>query len=259
MKRYIFFLLLTFVLLAGETAKCVWAVDGDTIYVLRKGKRYKVRLLGVNAPELDSHNPYLRRWAREALFYTASMVVGRRVELEYDREKFDEYGRLLAYVRVKEGLLSKLLIKEGLAWVYRRKEYRLQKELLELERKVKRKKIGLFGDRIREGGREEIKEGRYYLVKGKVKAVKNYRRMLKLILFNGLKLLIHKSSFYASAKNKGVHPGELFLLIRRYYWNIRDFPYRFKEGDKLIVKAGVRLHPTGKEAHIIFYDQLSFH
>jgi endonuclease YncB( thermonuclease family) len=87
--------------------------DGDTIDVSNIGR---VRLLGIDAPEigrgLDTSAPFSRE-AREKL---ASLVLGRWVRLEQDGPVSDAYNRRLAYVIREDGVLvNAVLLREGLA------------------------------------------------------------------------------------------------------------------------------------------------
>jgi len=89
--------------------------DGDTI-LLQEGRR--VRLLGINAPEIESRykteeagGAIARDWLREH-------IEGRKVRLEFDKERYDPYKRSLAHVFTVEGEhLNLRLVQEGLAVV----------------------------------------------------------------------------------------------------------------------------------------------
>ena len=75
-------------------------VDGDTVEVEVGGRKEKVRLIGVNCPELS--HPGLgiaeQPFGREAAEYTRKRLEGQVVWLEPDVSERDRYGRLLAYV-----------------------------------------------------------------------------------------------------------------------------------------------------------------
>jgi endonuclease YncB( thermonuclease family) len=75
-------------------------VDGDTVEVEVGGRKEKVRLIGVNCPELS--HPGLgiaeQPFGREAAEYTRKRLEGQVVWLERDVSERDRYGRLLAYV-----------------------------------------------------------------------------------------------------------------------------------------------------------------
>ncbi len=83
-----------------RTATVGYVVDGDTIH-LEGGE--KVRLVGVNAPELHSSNPDERRRADEAKKFVENFCpVGKIIGLDVDDlEREDAYGRTLAVVYVK--------------------------------------------------------------------------------------------------------------------------------------------------------------
>lgn len=78
------------------TGRCrvVRIVDGDSIECVLQGKRERLRLLGIDAPELRQE-PFGRR-ART--FLQEVMPLRASVQLEMDVRERDRYGRLLAYV-----------------------------------------------------------------------------------------------------------------------------------------------------------------
>jgi len=107
-------------------AEVVRVIDGDTIEVkiialanpiegLTEGATYRVRYIGVDAPEYG-----------EAGFEVATninrlLVEGRTVYLELDQTKWDKYNRLLAYVYLdKEGhfMVNLALVTSTLFRVY---------------------------------------------------------------------------------------------------------------------------------------------
>ena len=75
-------------------------VDGDTFDIALAGgsdcggSAERVRMLGIDAPELSSNDCYADT-ASEAL---ADLIDGREVELTFDVDCTDVYGRTLAYV-----------------------------------------------------------------------------------------------------------------------------------------------------------------
>lgn len=85
-----------------ETVAAVvqYAVDGDTLAVtMPDGSEERVRLIGVNTPELGADpEPY----GTEAAAYTAVAIEEQTVYLETDIETRDRYGRLLACVWTAE-------------------------------------------------------------------------------------------------------------------------------------------------------------
>jgi micrococcal nuclease len=84
-----------------------WVVsvhDGDTVtvdldlgcHVWLKGER--IRLLGINAPEITGETKYSGLASRDAL---AAVVLGKMVELETVRDKREKYGRYLGILRAE--------------------------------------------------------------------------------------------------------------------------------------------------------------
>ncbi len=93
-------------------------VDGDTIEIELDGERERVRYIGIDTPESDDPRPIVRRLARRATEANAELVAGRRLRLEFDVERRDRYGRLLAYVWVGDTLVNERLVREGHARVF---------------------------------------------------------------------------------------------------------------------------------------------
>lgn len=102
------------------------AVDGDTLQ-LENGQR--LRLIGIDTPEMhesaklykDSQRikqdaGYIKELGRRAYEFTKGLVEGRRVSLEFDVERRDKYGRLLAYAYLKDGtFVNAKILEEGYA------------------------------------------------------------------------------------------------------------------------------------------------
>jgi micrococcal nuclease len=93
-------------------------IDGDTINVrLRSGKRERVRLIGIDSPELRP----LECFARQARTRARQLAQGKNVRLIGDptQDTRDRYRRLLAYVILPGNRdLGRQLIVGGFAKVY---------------------------------------------------------------------------------------------------------------------------------------------
>lgn len=87
-------------------------VDGDTIDVIIGGVDERIRLTGINTPEIAHASSGSRPastaecFGVEATDYTAGLLpVGTEVRLERDVVARDDYGRMLAYVyRASDGI-----------------------------------------------------------------------------------------------------------------------------------------------------------
>ena len=95
----------------------VRVVDGDTIIVNIDGEETKVRFIGVNTAESvhpdETKNTEI---GKESSEWTAELLSGQQVYLEYDIDKTDDYGRTLAYVYLSDGrMVQEELLKAGMA------------------------------------------------------------------------------------------------------------------------------------------------
>jgi len=118
-------------------------VDGDTIDVATVGR---VRLLGIDAPEIghgfDSAAPFGRE-ARERL---VSLILHRWVRLEQEGPSLDIYNRHLAYVLTDDGaFINAVLVREGLARVSARAPLARLSELQGAESEAKAARRGMWG------------------------------------------------------------------------------------------------------------------
>jgi len=94
-------------------AQVVSVHNGDTITVLIDGVKEKVRLIGIDAPELDQ-----APWgvvSRDAL---RALVDSKTVRLETDITIRDQYRQLLAYIYVGEMLVNLEMVRQGQAVIY---------------------------------------------------------------------------------------------------------------------------------------------
>ena len=90
--------------------------DGDS---LRTAKGEKIRLLGINAPEVANQGQPGQILGDEAKQYLIKLVDGKLVQLKTDKEKQDIYGRTLAQVYLRNGIwVNAQMVSEGLAYVY---------------------------------------------------------------------------------------------------------------------------------------------
>lgn len=109
---------------APANATVVFVIDGDTIDVEVDGREDRVRLTGIDTPEV-ARDATADRPARtgecfgdEASAFTESLLpVGTPVRLERDVVGRDDYGRLLAYVyRASDGIFVNYeIVRQGYA------------------------------------------------------------------------------------------------------------------------------------------------
>lgn len=122
-------------------------VDGDTLVAKdEKGEQLKVRLIGIDTPETVKPNTPVQPYGKEASNYTKKHLTDKDVFLEFDKEKEDRYGRILAYVWLdKKTMYNEQMVKNGLA----REKYfapngKYREIFQKAERQAKSDKINLW-------------------------------------------------------------------------------------------------------------------
>ncbi|WP_199768712.1 thermonuclease family protein [Sphingobacterium sp. HMA12] len=94
-------------------------IDGDTFWVNNGSEKFKVRFIGIDAPETRNSRGKLKGpYAKEAREYVQQLTENKWVKLELDVQKKDRYKRLLAYIYLLDGtFLNADLVKGGFAVV----------------------------------------------------------------------------------------------------------------------------------------------
>jgi len=143
-----------------KPAKIVKIMDGDTIGVIFRGRYERIRLIGIDTPE-TSANSRARRISkrtgkdlsliisqgRRSLAFVKKLIgIGDRVYLEFDLDSRDRYGRLLAYVYLRDGsMLNELIIKSGYAYpLTYAPNIRYKYRFLKAYSKARKERRGLF-------------------------------------------------------------------------------------------------------------------
>src|SRR5207249_5644955 len=118
--------------------------DGDTIDVANYGR---VRLLGIDAPELGRGFDTAAPFGREARERLASLVLHRWIRLEQEGARVDVYDRHLAYVVREDGLfVNAALVRDGLARVSARTPLSRLDELKRAEAEAQAFRRGMWGE-----------------------------------------------------------------------------------------------------------------
>ncbi len=126
-----------------KTYRVIEVLDGDTI---RIDIGETVRYMGIDAPE---KNDYLGLSAQR---YHEKLTLGKDIRLEFDREKTDKYGRILAYVYVGDQLINEKMVEEGYAhplWYNKMYKPKLYDRLLKAEQWAKDHHNGIWLDEWR--------------------------------------------------------------------------------------------------------------
>lgn len=136
-------------------------IDGDSV-VLDNGET--VRYVGVDAPEMGKKKGGPEFFAREATRYNKKLVLLKKVRLEFDEEKRDTYGRLLAYVFVKNVFVNGELVRLGYARaMIKPPNTRYRDILLQYQKEAMAKDAGLWQEKKQDTERSYIGNKRTYV------------------------------------------------------------------------------------------------
>lgn len=117
--------------------------DGDTITVLQGRRHRKVRMVGIDAPELGQ-----RPWGEKARRHLERLMAGSgwTVTLEHDMDPIDKYGRTLAYVWTADGrLANEEMLRSGNAVLFTYpSNVRHVDRLTEAQREARQSRIGIW-------------------------------------------------------------------------------------------------------------------
>lgn len=124
-------------------------IDGDTFVLGLEGQARElldtdsihVRLLGIDAPELLNSAPY----SYEATDHLRALIEKKRVELTFDTEIYDKYGRLLAYVSTEDSRdPAREILSKGLAVITKTFSFSSKKDYESIEEVARLQSLGIW-------------------------------------------------------------------------------------------------------------------
>lgn len=141
-KAFVLFLIFTTNYIFSQTtltAKVLGIKDGDTVVVLDSlNNQTTLRLAEIDCPEKS------QPFGTKAKQFTSDQIY--RKEIKYVVTDIDKYGRSIAKIYYDDNkYLSAELIKNGLAWHYKR--YSTSEELANFENSARLQKVGLWYDK----------------------------------------------------------------------------------------------------------------
>jgi len=122
-------------------------VDGDTFWVDDGSEKgLKIRLIGVDTPETRHPKKGVEYYGKEASDYAKSELTDKKVMLKYDVERYDRYGRTLAYVYLQDGTFFNAdLVKKGFAHAMTvPPNVKYSEMFVKLEREARENNVGLW-------------------------------------------------------------------------------------------------------------------
>lgn len=197
--------------------------DGDT-FKTRSGE--KVRLLGINTPEIAHGGKPGQPLGKMAKRELKSLILDKRVRLRFDREKRDKYGRLLAHIYLRDGTwLNAHMIERGLAHSYAfAPNFRHSSVLLKREQDARNQKLGIWSNprfkllKASKTGERHI--GQFRVISGKIISIDKNRWGFKL--------------------------GKLSITVPKAHRKWFKAPPALKQNDLIIVHGKIRISSRGK-------------
>ena len=107
----------------AQDGRVTRVIDGDTVDVLVEGETVRVRLLGVDAPEIRGRSNLAEHFGQESKRYLEQLLDDQPVRLEIDprADTVDAYERKLRYLFLEDGtLVNQRLIEDGYAYALTR-------------------------------------------------------------------------------------------------------------------------------------------
>ena len=133
--KSILLLAMLYASLFAFNGKVVSIHDGDTITILQNKQQIKVRLFGIDAPELKQ--PY----GKKSKQFLANLIAGKVVEVEENGK--DRYKRTIGTIFLNDKDVNAQMVENGYAWAYRKfsKKYTAQ------ESKARKQGLGLWQEK----------------------------------------------------------------------------------------------------------------
>ena len=122
------------VLSAHTTIENIFVVDGDTVKGNIDSKRITIRLVEIDAPEMD------QPFGVESKRFLKKLIENKKVTLISEGK--DRYGRTLGELFVNKDNINETMVKSGFAWVYDR--YVKSSLLYSYQDEAKSKTLGIW-------------------------------------------------------------------------------------------------------------------
>lgn len=120
-------------------ARVIAVMDGDTALLLHDGKKIKVRLVNIDAPESD------QEFGKESRLSLVNQVLKKQVHV--DSKAVDIYGRMVAEISVDGRSVNEEQVQSGMAW--ENSHFHGDKHYLKLGNDAKQARRGLWAKSVK--------------------------------------------------------------------------------------------------------------
>jgi micrococcal nuclease len=150
-KALVFLLFINFfpvLLFPADQGTVVVVYDGDTIKVkLDNGIERRVRLIGIDTPEIGEKPLDAPLEALLAKRFTFYHLFRQRIKLTYEHEREDRYGRLLAYVWNENGLFNQFILEQGFARVFLKFSFTMKDAFIDAQKEAQDERRGFWREK----------------------------------------------------------------------------------------------------------------
>jgi len=213
-----------------ESSECKFqtvlkVVDGDTFEI---SDGTKVRLLGVDTPEILDPRKDVQWFAVEASKKLKEWIEGKTVCMKQERDKtqeMDKYGRLLRYVWKTDGFfINAELIKQGYGFAYTKFPFQYLESFRKYEKDARENNRGLWDRKKQEKWEQEVKQNMLYAKTcGKAKSICPETAINNIGRYKTVRFFVKKS--YDSGK-------AIFLNSKNNFQDMDNFTAVIFEADK---------------------------
>ncbi len=202
-----------------------WIPDGDTIH-LADGT--KVRLIGLNAPEVAHRGDPAEPGGPEARKFLQDLLADQRVRLEIGEETRDKYDRTLAHVLTADDTnVNARILRAGHAHaVVRPPNLSHLREYFAAERAARKAGRGIWARpryRVHPAARAKSLRNSFRRIRGRVTGIDEGRKYLYLDFaadFRAFLLLSDRETFAVAGKIPGALVGQ--SVVVRGWIHLRD-------------------------------------
>ena len=133
-------------------------VDGDTVILNDESKSY-LRYIGINTPEILTYDSPGEPFSSQAKELNENLLSGKKIKLEFDKERYDQYGRMLAYVFADGIFVNEQIVRNGLATsLHIKPNVKYLERILKAEEEAKKYRRGIWSDKANFISPKENKE-----------------------------------------------------------------------------------------------------
>ncbi|RGY65361.1 thermonuclease family protein [Fusobacterium ulcerans] len=126
------------IIAVAVSGKVIRVSDGDTILIQSGSQKIRVRMYGIDAPELK------QKYGEESKKYLEKRIMDKNVDIKVINQ--DQYGRKVGKVFYKNKDINLEMLETGNAWFY---EYHAkhEKDYRKAFKNAKEEKLGLWKDK----------------------------------------------------------------------------------------------------------------